>query len=234
MGSEPWTGLLSTAGDLLSELPENLRKGLSVGGGSMLANLLHHRISQDLDFFHHDAQAIGLLSPRLNPNIERMRLPYQEASNFLKFHLGEQEIDLVIALSVSKTPTLGCLAIGSTLLVPRETPVEIMAKKILYRGSEATARDLYDLAAVHARIPGCLPKVAEAVGQRAIQALARRVERLGTRLPHLLQEGVRPTEDWRGFCHDVPRLLPAALAVLQGSATCASSAPQPLKGPEPR
>jgi len=220
---EPWTGLLETAALILDELPPSFRDGLSVGGGSMLAGLLKHRISHDLDFFHRDPQAIGFLTPRLNHRMEALGLPYTEQSNFLKFVKGTQEIDLIIALPVTEQGTSGTLPVGRGILVARETPTEIMAKKILYRGSQTIARDLYDLAALESLAPRSLDALATRVGRKALRGMLDRVKQMRPTLPNALNAFVTPTPSWKAFHREVPDLAIQALERLECIAARAMS-----------
>lgn len=120
----------------------------TIGGGTMLWLRFRHRESRDIDIFLSDPQRLGVLSPRLNSQTEIMVNEqdgkYIEQSSFLKLAFSEGDIDFVVAPHLT-TPyaEAGEIDRRSVLI---ETPREILAKKLLYRADDFTARDLFDLA----------------------------------------------------------------------------------------
>lgn len=64
----------------------------------------------------------------------------------MKLFLPEGEIDFVASPTLTKNPLAVHEVLGRNILL--ETPVEIVAKKLCYRGDRATPRDLLDLALV--------------------------------------------------------------------------------------
>lgn len=194
----PWQRLLPHASTLLDAVPESLRSGMTIGGGTSLFLALGHRISMDLDLFHHDAQVLQWVSPRIVDHIADLFPDALEGGSFTKFPVGNQEIDIIIAAPVARIPPLQCLAVGPHV-VAVEHPVEVLAKKILYRGAEARARDLFDLAAVRCREPTWLESAARACGPKAIRRLRTRIERARPRLAEALAVAVKPCADWLAF-----------------------------------
>lgn len=119
----------------------------TIGGGTMLYRRYGHRTSRDIDIFLSSAQSLTALSPRLNDEAERqLELPaeYVEQSHFLKFAYGDGDIDFIVAPHLL-TPFASRESIADRA-VWVETPAEILAKKVLYRADEFTARDLFDFA----------------------------------------------------------------------------------------
>lgn len=64
----------------------------------------------------------------------------------MKLFLPEGEIDFVASPTLTNNPFEEHEVLGRNILL--ETPIEIVAKKIWYRGDRATPRDLLDLAMV--------------------------------------------------------------------------------------
>jgi hypothetical protein len=118
----------------------------TIGGGTMLQQMFAHRHSKDIDIFLNDPQVLLYLTPRTNEAAERIADTgsYEESSNFIKFTTPHGEIDFIVAPHLMR-PHATAQTIGSrTAMV--ETPGEIMAKKLLYRATQFTARDIFDLA----------------------------------------------------------------------------------------
>jgi len=64
----------------------------------------------------------------------------------VKLFLPEEEIDFVASSTLTTNPFEMHEVLGRNILL--ETPIEIVAKKLWYRGDRATPRDLLDLAVV--------------------------------------------------------------------------------------
>ena len=64
----------------------------------------------------------------------------------MKLFLPEGEIDFVASPTLTEDPFEEFEVLGRNILL--ETPIEIVAKKLWYRGDRATPRDLLDLALV--------------------------------------------------------------------------------------
>ncbi len=105
-----------------------------------------HRKSKDIDIFVPDPQFLGYVNPRLGGRGEEVTTEYTAGSEFVKLFLPEGEIDFVASSTLTKNPFEEHEVLGRNILL--ETPIEIVAKKLWYRGDRATPRDLLDLALV--------------------------------------------------------------------------------------
>jgi hypothetical protein len=116
------------------------------GGGTVLMLRYRHRRSRDIDLFVPDPQYLGFVTPRLSSLAEAISDHYVESADHVKLILADGEIDFVAA------PNLTAPAFESWQIKRRavrvETAVEIVAKKMWYRGDAVTARDLFDLSLV--------------------------------------------------------------------------------------
>ena len=117
----------------------------AVGGGTVLKNIYNHRDSKDIDIFICDAQFLSSLSPNLN-DVTTEALDYNEMANFISLTYPEGKVDFIVAGQVTEyTPTQRDFYNHKIMV---EDPVEIVCKKIFYRGSDALPRDIFDLAVV--------------------------------------------------------------------------------------
>ena len=131
----------------------------------------NHRHSKDIDIFLPDRQLLGHVSPRLNDAIEV--LDFDERENLIKLRLDEGEIDFVAAPPVTPIkPSLKEVVAGVYAYV--EDPVEIMAKKLVYRTDYFTPRDVFDLAVVYDNIPSEMLKAAPFIAPK-LEALENRL-----------------------------------------------------------
>lgn len=105
-----------------------------------------HRRSKDIDIFVPDPQFLGYVNPRLGGRGEDVTTDYKEGTEFVKLFLPEGEIDFVASPTLTAEPFEEFEVLGRRILL--ETPIEIVAKKLWYRGDRATSRDLLDLALV--------------------------------------------------------------------------------------
>jgi hypothetical protein len=119
------------------------------GGGTALMLQIDHRESHDVDLFFDDPQ----LLPFLNPTTQDYRLSRRpdsyrsDGSHVAKLIFdGMGEIDFICCGSVTTMPALPHEIAGRTIRL--ETPGEIVAKKIQYRGARLQPRDMFDVAAV--------------------------------------------------------------------------------------
>lgn len=117
----------------------------AVGGGTVLKIIFNHRESKDIDIFIRDAQFLSSLSPNLN-DITMEALDYNEMANFISLTYPEGKVDFIVAGQVTEFYPINRVFYGHDIMV--EDPVEIVCKKIFYRGSEALPRDIFDLAVV--------------------------------------------------------------------------------------
>jgi hypothetical protein len=118
----------------------------SLGGGTVLMFYFAHRKSKDIDIFVPDPQFLGYVNPRIGGRGEDVTSDYKDAADYVKLFLPEGEIDFVASPTLTENPFEEHEVLGRKILL--ETPVEIVAKKLWYRGDRATPRDLLDLALV--------------------------------------------------------------------------------------
>lgn len=118
----------------------------AIGGGTILALYFNHRLSKDIDVFLSDSQLLSGVSPRLNAVAEDA-LDYKEDGQFISLTFPEGKIDFIVSGKISKFPDTERTFQGLSVFV--EDAVEIVAKKIYYRGSSVKPRDLFDLAVVY-------------------------------------------------------------------------------------
>lgn len=118
----------------------------SVGGGTVLCQYFNHRISKDIDIFLENVQNLGALSPRINEAFESA-LDYDEMANYLSLTFSEGKIDFIAASSITGYSSSKQLFFGQEVFL--DHPVEIVVKKIYFRGDRVLPRDLFDLAVVY-------------------------------------------------------------------------------------
>jgi hypothetical protein len=117
----------------------------SLGGGTALMLNFQHRYSKDIDIFFTDPQYLAFLSPRLNDGTDDSIDDYIEQANFIKLHFPEGEVDFISARPItSYTPCI----LQQLPDIMTEHPVEIIAKKIIYRSESFKPRDVFDLSTV--------------------------------------------------------------------------------------
>ena len=164
------------------------------GGGTALMLRYRHRNSQDIDLFLLDPQWLPILSPERNERIESLVMDYEEGPTWLKLVLPLGEIDFIVAPALTSR-SFELTAIHNQC-VAVETPAEIIAKKLHYRGAALRSRDLVDLAVVADRDPTSL-WVSRSAWIHDLEAIRRRLDQMTTRYqleaPHLdlLPEGER-------------------------------------------
>ena len=118
----------------------------SMGGGTILMLNYHHRLSKDVDIFVSNTQYFNGLSPKLNDVAEDADF-YQEGERFISLSYLEGKIDFVKAFQVSDyLPTLKHV-FNQNIFV--DDDIEIVTKKVFFRGASLHPRDLYDLATVY-------------------------------------------------------------------------------------
>jgi hypothetical protein len=118
----------------------------SLGGGTVLMFYYAHRKSKDIDIFVPDPQFLGYVNPGLGGRDEEVTTDFKDGTEFVKLFLPEGEIDFVASSALTDNPFEEHEVLGRKILL--ETPIEIVAKKLWYRGDRATPRDLLDLALV--------------------------------------------------------------------------------------
>lgn len=129
----------------------------SFGGGTVLMRRYRHRLSKDVDIFVPDPQYLGYLDPDLNETVESLTANRVKGPNYLKLSFAEGEIDFIAAGPVTADPKILETILGRQVRV--ESPAEIVGKKIRYRASGFTARDVLDLAMIAEKEPQQMPKL---------------------------------------------------------------------------
>lgn len=144
----PWKSLLEKALWLMESIQTDgyTLPRWSMGGGTVLMFYYAHRKSKDIDIFVPDPQFLGYVNPRLGGRAEKITTDYTDGTEFVKLFLPEGEIDFVASSTLTENPFEEHKVLGRKILL--ETPVEIVAKKLWFRGDKATPRDLLDLALV--------------------------------------------------------------------------------------
>ena len=145
---ETWKALFRDACEIFDDLE---RRGFgkapfSLGGGTVLMLRFKHRLSKDVDFFGYDAQWLALLSPRLNDRAAALASDYREQANTIKIVTARGDIDFIIAGDVA-APVVREEACVEGRGIALDPTSEILAKKLFYRATAFTARDVYDMSA---------------------------------------------------------------------------------------
>ncbi|MGH8176570.1 MAG: nucleotidyl transferase AbiEii/AbiGii toxin family protein [Steroidobacter sp.] len=150
----PWRSLIRVAESLVADAEATAGSEMRplLGDGTRLMLSLHHRISDDIDLFIRDPQWIGYLTPRLNDHTESQVDGYEESAISLKLRQGE--IDFIVAMSLLKQPAQSFPKAPFAI----EPMAEVLAKKLFYRGSMLTPRDLFDWWAIKTTAPKELPQ----------------------------------------------------------------------------
>lgn len=118
----------------------------SIGGGTVLAAIYNHRLSKDIDVFIEDVQSLSALSPRFNNQME-MALDYNEMSNYISLTFPEGKVDFIAAPQITKFSPRIEPFFGQPLRL--DDPIEIVSKKLYFRGDRVLPRDVLDLAVVY-------------------------------------------------------------------------------------
>jgi hypothetical protein len=153
-----WEDLLQKALIALDSLEEGAGPW-TFGGGTALAQILDHRISYDVDIFLDSSIALKNLAPNTNPVTKSLCDTWQWPGKYLKLILRDVgEIDFLNAPSYIDNPTYE-LRFGERSIAA-ERSAEIATKKLVYRASTFTARDAFDLAAIHLHDHSALGEIA--------------------------------------------------------------------------
>ena len=146
---ETWEKLLEKAVHYIKATPLSNDKGKtlwSLGGGTVLMMEYRHRLSKDIDIFLPDPQWLGYFSPRFNDVIDDNIEYYDEQAEYIKLILDDGEIDFIVAKPLLHKTCKVLSMFGAD--IPCEHPLEIIAKKIVYRSGSFAIRDFFDLATV--------------------------------------------------------------------------------------
>ena len=145
---ELWEELLKKAIKIIksSGIPQNTSERFfwSFGGGTALMLNYEHRLSKDIDIFLIDRQLLGYFSPRINSEAESETVYYREEAEYIKLQLQKGEIDFIVAQKQTDTPYK--ILRKFDIDIPCESPLEIIAKKVIFRCNDFTLRDFFDLA----------------------------------------------------------------------------------------
>jgi hypothetical protein len=145
-----WPELFDIAVSLLQQAGE---RGLgqiewAFGGGTALMLQIDHRESYDVDIFICDPQYLSFLNPEIQGfDLALTPSDYSlEGGHALKISFEDAgEIDFICCASLTEPAARTAEINGKQVML--ETPPEILAKKIVYRGSRLQARDMFDIAA---------------------------------------------------------------------------------------
>ena len=145
---DSWEYLFDRAMEALDSVDRSLlpKPQWTFGGGTALMLTYRHRISRDIDIFLDRPEWLTVLSPRVNDVTDGFCVDYVEDTRFLKLSLSEGEIDFIVAPLLTHPGAVVGELRGRNIAV--ETPVEIVAKKLRYRGTRLRSRDVIDLAMV--------------------------------------------------------------------------------------
>lgn len=202
-----WRTLLDLALAALDEVGPDVK--WTFGGGTALALKMHHRISFDVDIFLKNAADLRALSPNRNQAARRIAERWQEPGNYVKLEREEGEIDFILATDVTDCgPWL--YGFGDRE-IRVEDPVEILAKKLKYRGSTLIPRDIFDILAVHHIDPASVRGAVEAVPEGARRA-ADRIRRIQERYRRTVADEVNPTASGAEFLEFDPLLAAEILS----------------------
>jgi nucleotidyltransferase AbiEii toxin of type IV toxin-antitoxin system len=162
-----WEKLLNLALPVLSDL----ETPWTLGGGTGLFLSLNHRVSYDIDIFLEDPR--GLKTIAGDPRTKRISSDWQFPGNYLKLSRQEGEIDFILAATITENCHFAYNFKGMQINV--ETPAEIVAKKIRYRGSNFTIRNIFDFALSVNHDPELMVKLGQALSQKDFQKTLDRV-----------------------------------------------------------
>lgn len=146
-----WESLFDQSVSIINQANSRFRllDSWTFGGGTALMLQIDHRESFDIDIFIDDPQVL----PYLNPTTQGYSLQLNpdeyvsDGTHALKIVFADiGEIDFICAPSLTSDPTSRVTLRG--IEVDVETPGEIIAKKVHYRGASLQPRDMFDLACV--------------------------------------------------------------------------------------
>lgn len=166
-----WELLFARALQALDSAPVIRPEHWSFGGGTVLMRRFRHRFSKDVDIFLPDPQYLGYLDPDLNDTVDALTANRVRAANFLKLSFAEGEVDFIASGAVTGDANTVETILGRPVRV--ESSAEILGKKIKYRGSAFTARDVLDFAMLAEKAPAEMPKLREIMEEQRGALLSR-------------------------------------------------------------
>ncbi|MFJ1300914.1 nucleotidyl transferase AbiEii/AbiGii toxin family protein [Pseudomonadota bacterium AL_CKDN230030165-1A_HGKHYDSX7] len=122
-----------------------------LGGGTRLMLAFGHRLSDDIDLFVDSPGWLPYVSPRLNDVLDSSITAYTEDNAHVKLMFAEGEIDFIVAAPLLDGADWNPAATETAFEL--ESPAEILAKKLFFRGWALTARDLFDWYVVEHQAP---------------------------------------------------------------------------------
>jgi predicted nucleotidyltransferase component of viral defense system len=143
----------------------------SFGGATVLMRRYRHRFSKDVDIFVPDPQHLGYLDPDLNETVEALTPKHLREANSLRLYFDQGEVDFIAAAPVTDNARVVETILGRKVQV--DTSIEIVAKKLRYRGAEFTARDVFDFALVAEKEPQEIPRIKSLLHERRDALLQR-------------------------------------------------------------
>lgn len=170
-----WKGLLNLALPVLSDL----ETCWTLGGGTGLFLSLNHRVSYDIDIFLEDPQALKRIAG--DSRTKLISDDWQFPGNYLKLIRQEGEIDFILASNITENYFFVYNFKGAQINV--ETPAEIIAKKIRYRGPTFTIRDIFDFAAAVHHDSHLIDTLRQVISQVDFQKTLDRVTLLKRNFP---------------------------------------------------
>ena len=211
LGSMKWPGsnwqeMLKDALPVLQALPEHM--SWTLGGGTALALHIQHRVSHDIDIFFKTVEALELLSPTINPATRGIARSWREHGHFLKLSRDDGEIDFIVGRSIMKSPSTPNWICGAS--VNLEKPGEILAKKVMFRGTHLTIRDMFDIAAVAALAPAELSSL-DLVDYDKLRTTRDRASLLAVDWSQEVRKGIAPLEAGMKIIENGPELCIGAL-----------------------
>ena len=150
-GPSQWPVLFDLAMEIFAQFEENVGfvPSWSFGGGTALMLQIDHRESHDIDIFLDDPQILPFLNPEIQ-DFAMTRRPDEyksDGTQALKLAFDELgEIDFICSSAILDVSSERHDVRGRT--VDLETPAEIAAKKVYFRGWNLQPRDMFDLAAI--------------------------------------------------------------------------------------
>ena len=146
-----WPLLLERALAILDgAAPVPATRPWTLGGGTALAIRHAHRVSFDIDIFT-GGLPLQTLVPQRNAVGRAFGVPVQWPGHYVKYEFPEGEIDFLGPGVLTDPGSEPYDFRGRSIQL--ETAEEIAIKKIRYRGSRLTPRDVFDIAFVDASDP---------------------------------------------------------------------------------
>jgi hypothetical protein len=194
------------------------------GGGASLALDLGHRVGYDIDALVDSARVIQSLVPVRNEvtrstcwNDKTQRADFLYLGHCLKLiSKGMGEIRFLHASPILEDATRPFDFDGRVIL--RERPAEIIAKKILHRGSSFEARDVFDLAGTYVALREELAEVSSSpfMTSDAFDRVRLRIENRHAAFEEEIDGEVNPTEFGRSYLGDACEIALEALVFMDG------------------